>query len=77
MGLVGDDGWISCIDWAELSVTVVSDHFDSGSVISAMVPPRSCRKLNSVLFLLCSVPFLQDYSDPGGGKGVELWCGIE
>ncbi len=52
MGFMGDDGCISCIGWAELSVAVVSDRFSSASVISAMAPSRNCRKLNSVL--LCS-----------------------
>ena len=52
---VGDDGWTSCIDWPELSVAVVSDHFISDSVVSAMAPSTVCRKPESVLF--CSVLF--------------------
>ncbi len=75
VGFMGDDGWISCIDWAELSVAVASDHFSSDSVISAMAPSRNYRKLNSVLF--CSVLFWQDYNDAGEGEGAELWCSIE
>ncbi len=35
---MGDGGWISHIDWPELSVAVVSDRLIVGSVISAMAP---------------------------------------
>ena len=57
VGLVGDGGWTSCIDWPELSVAVVSDHFMSGAADSAMDAGFS------------SVQFLKEYCDQGASEG--------
>ena len=58
--MAGDDGWTSCMDWAELSVAVVSMPLVSASALSAMASSASRRKLNAPLFLsLYSSLFLE------------------